>query len=237
MILGAQRPDPQQLLKEIDSNLTSNSAKSTTRMIINSRRSSRTLISVNYSLGKDKAFTEYTSPPREKGTKMLKLKDQLWIYEPASDRIIQISGNMLRQSVMGSDLSYEDFMEDTELAIAYTAIISGEIKHENRDCWILKLTARKKDTNYYTKTLYVDKERNVPLYEASYAKSGKLLKSMKLSDVRRIGSRWYPHKLQYKDELKDGKGTEFIFENISLDLNIPDHIFNRASIAHYLCTV
>ena len=199
-------------------------------MVIHSRRSSRTVVSINYSEGISKFFSEYTSPPREKGTKMLKLGDQLWIYEPASDRVIQISGNMLKQSVMGSDLSYEDFMEESELLKTYTATIAGEIKHEGRDCWILKLTARKDDASYYTRTLYVDKERSVILHEELFAKSGRLLKSVKASDVTRIGSRWYPKKIIYKDELKEGKGTEFIFESIEFDLAIPAHIFNRASL-------
>ena len=45
--------------------------------------------------GEFKNFTEYLSPEREKGTKMLKLDDRLWIYSPTTDRIIQISGHLL----------------------------------------------------------------------------------------------------------------------------------------------
>jgi hypothetical protein len=36
---------------------------------------------------------------------MLKLGDQLWTFSPSTDRTIQIAGHMLRQSVMGSDMS------------------------------------------------------------------------------------------------------------------------------------
>ena len=75
----------------------------------------RTIESKNWVIGIDLAFTEYLSPPREKGTKMLKLGDKLWTYSPQTDRVIQISGHMLRQSVMGSDMSYNDMMEDRPL--------------------------------------------------------------------------------------------------------------------------
>ena len=44
--------------------------------------------------------------------RMLKLDDILLTYSPQTDRIIQISGHMLKQSVMGSDFSYNDIMED-----------------------------------------------------------------------------------------------------------------------------
>ena len=62
-------------------------------------------------MGSEKAFTENLSPAREAGTKMLKLKDKLWTYSPQTDRIIQISGHMLRQSINGSDMSYKDMMK------------------------------------------------------------------------------------------------------------------------------
>lgn len=112
MLLPAQKPTAGEILKAIDRNMISNTVKSTTRMVVHSRRSSRTVESINYAKGNSSFYSEYTAPPREKGTKMLKLGNDLWIYDPGSDRTVQISGNMLKQAVMGSDLSYEDFMEE-----------------------------------------------------------------------------------------------------------------------------
>ena len=58
---------------------------------------------------------------------MLKLDKRLWIYSPSTDRTIQLSGHLLRQSVMGSDLSYEDMMEERKLSEVYTAEIGMRI--------------------------------------------------------------------------------------------------------------
>ncbi|MGQ9620954.1 MAG: outer membrane lipoprotein-sorting protein [Bacteroidales bacterium] len=79
------------------------------------KRITRTITAKSWSEGTKKAFTEYLSPASEKETKILKLEKQLWIYLPSTDRTIQISGNMLRQSVMRSDLSYEDIMDERKL--------------------------------------------------------------------------------------------------------------------------
>ncbi len=98
-------------------------------MVIHGRRNGRTVSSKGYTEGTAKSFTEYLSPEREKGTKMLKLDDKLWIYSPSSDRTIQLSGHMLRQSVMGSDLSYEDMMEDRKLTEMYNAKVSVGRNH------------------------------------------------------------------------------------------------------------
>ena len=98
----------QDIIKAMDHNLNAKSRVMTSKMIVHGRRTSRTIESRNWVVGIDQAFTEYLSPPREAGTKMLKLYDKLWTYSPQTDRVIQISGHMLRQSVMGSDMSYND---------------------------------------------------------------------------------------------------------------------------------
>lgn len=116
----------EEILKRVDYNITAGNKIMIARMIIHLRRTSRTVEFKTYVQGTEKAFTEYLAPPREKGTRMLKLGNQLWMYSPMTERTIMISGHMLRQSVMGSDLSYEDMMEDPKLLNSYTAEIAGD---------------------------------------------------------------------------------------------------------------
>lgn len=228
--LAAKYPDPVSILKAIDANATYSSSKSSTRMVIRSRRASRTVSSINYSRGNHSFYTEYTAPPREKGTKMLKLGSSLWIYNPGTDRIVQISGNMLKQSVMGSDLSYEDFMEETSLLNDYNAVIEGEASYDKREVWNILLTAKRGGLSYPKRRIYVDKERLLPLYELWYAKSGKLLKTVRSDQVTRIGNRWYPKHVVFKDELKEGSGTDYYVDSIAFDLKLADSIFSKGSL-------
>jgi hypothetical protein len=122
---GLQSAKANEILERIDQNMSSENRVFESSMTIHGKRSSRTITSKTWSVGDEKSFTEYLSPAREQGTKMLKLEDQLWIYSPSTDRTIQISGHMLRQSVMGSDLSYEDMMDDRKLTETYDAEVIG----------------------------------------------------------------------------------------------------------------
>jgi outer membrane lipoprotein-sorting protein len=228
--LAATTPSADTILQEMDKNMITNSSKATTRMVVHSRRASRSMEAISYSMGNEKAFTEYLAPPRERGTKMLKLGNDLWIYDPSSDRTIQISGNMLKQSVMGSDLSYEDMMEETSYTESYSAKILESVTYEGREAWILELEATSENVSYQRRKTWVDKERYVPLYEEWYAKSGKLLKTFTASEYQKISGRWQPMKILFKDELKEGKGTEYIIDSLELDIRIPEHIFSRASL-------
>ncbi len=63
-----------------------------------------------------------------------------------------------------------------------------------------------------------------------FARRGQLLKKTVLSDVSKIGNRWYPHKINYKDMLKDGVGTDFVITDIKFDVKIPVCVFTWAAL-------
>jgi outer membrane lipoprotein-sorting protein len=226
--LTAQNAD--QILEKVDANMSSKNRIFESEMIIHGKRNSRTISSRSYSVGDKKSFTEYLSPAREQGTKMLKLEDKLWIYSPSTDRIIQISGHLLRQSVMGSDLSYEDMMDDRKLTEVYSAKVIGNEKIGDRNAHILELFAKVEDVAYYKRKIWIDTEYFVPLKEDLFAKSGQLLKQTTLSDIKNIQGRWFPTKIVYKDMLKQGDGTEFRIISAKFNQEIQEYIFTKAAL-------
>jgi outer membrane lipoprotein-sorting protein len=226
--LSAQ-PTGKEILDRIDQNMSSDTRYVKSKMVIHGPRTSRTIESESWAQG-ESALTEYLSPAREQGTKMLKLDDKLWIFSPSTDRTIQISGHMLRQSVMGSDLSYEDMMDDPNLTSKYDAVVVGSETYQGTDCWIVEMRAKTEDVAYQMRKLWVDKQKYIPLKEELYAKSGKMLKKTELSDIQRHGTRWYPGKIIFKDMLKQGEGTEFIVDEIRFDIEIPDYLLSKASL-------
>jgi outer membrane lipoprotein-sorting protein len=230
-ILYAEKLTGVEILKRIDRNYESKNRISIMTMVIKGRRGTRRMTSKSWGEGTEKTFTEYLSPPREKGTKMLKLEDELWIFDPKADRIIKIAGHMLKQSMMGSDVSYEDFMEDPQLENTYNVKVIGEETLDKRLCYVIKLTAKKgKTPAYYLRKLWVDKERFLPLKEELFAKSGKLLKNFTIGEVFKVGDRWYPKKMTFKDVLKKGDGTQIIIDSIKFNVEIPKHIFTKAAL-------
>lgn len=222
--------DPDWILKNVDTNISARNRKSEAEMVIRGRHADRTVRSISWIRGTETAFTEFLSPPREKGTKMLKQKDNLWTYFPSTDRTVLIAGHLLNQAVMGSDLSYSDLMEDPKLQNLYKAKILGEEKLLNRDCWILELVAKDVEVSYYKRKIWVDKERFITLKENRYALSGRLIKTTDVKKIEKIDGRWVPVQIVFKDQLKSGKGTEFNLISIKFNDNIPDYVFTKANL-------
>ena len=217
------------IIAAMDKNLNAKSRVLTSKMVVHGRRTTRTIESKNWVVGIDLAFTEYLSPAREKGTKMLKLGDKLWTYSPQTDRVIQISGHMLRQSVMGSDMSYNDMMENRPMEELYKATLEGSVMIDDRDHWIILLESKVKGLSYPKRRAWVDKEYLLPMKEELYAKSGKLLKTSTMDGIKKVQRRWFPSRFIYKDELKrNSKGTEWIIDEIAFDIDIPESRFSKA---------
>ncbi|MFO7676339.1 MAG: outer membrane lipoprotein-sorting protein [bacterium] len=230
LVGAAELPDGDTMLARIDANAGSENKVIVSEMTIHGRRGSRSVRTMSWVSGTDRAFTEYLAPERDRGTKMLKLGNQLWTYSPDSDRTILIAGHMLRQSVSGSDLSYEDMLEDPKLTNIYTATVTGSDSAAGRPAWVLELEARSDNVAYRRRRLWVDTERDLVLREERFSKGGTLLKTMEVLSVRRFEGRWLADRAVFRDALKDGGGTEFRIDSIRFDVPIPEHVFSKASL-------
>lgn len=222
--------DPISILEQVDRNLSADSRVIESTMIIKGKRNSRTMTTISYTTGTTQSFSEYLSPARDKGTKMLKLGDELWMYSPGTDRTILISGHLLRQSVMGSDLSYEDMMDDRKLTESYTPKLQGMETIDGTPCYHLLLEAKVDDVAYHSQQMWVDSEKLIPLRQELYAKSGQLLKRITFSAITQVDGRWFPMQMNYKDVMKDGDGTDWLITSIKFNTAIPEHIFSKASL-------
>ena len=230
IIISAQNyPSGKSILEKIDRNMTAKSRIMTVKMEIGSKNP-RIMLMKTWSVGTQKSFVEFMEPAREKGTKMLKINNQMWIYSPKTKRSIEISGQMLRQSAMGSDMSYGDMMNDGKLLEKYKAEVTGETTVDGRKCWILVLTAIVPNVDYYSQKLSVDQERNVPLKIELYAKGGKLLKQTTLSDVTKIQGRWFPKSMLYTDMLRVGNKTKITIQEADFDVEISESIFSKGNL-------
>ena len=226
----AEKINAQKLLELVDKNLWADTKFITGRLIIDNGRKVRTLNQDSWMEGVTRSYSHYKSPAREKGTKMLKIGGKLWMYTPRTDRKILIAGHLLRQSMLGSDLSYEDMMEDHKLSHAYAATFSkqGFEDFAGIRCTVLNLVARDKKTTYQSRKVWINQEKRIVLKEERFAKSGKLLKRILFKDYEKMGNRLFPRTMVFRDMLKENTQTTYKFDVIEFDVEIPAKYFSQS---------
>lgn len=218
----SQEMTGEDILKKMDANEDFSTAVIKAKMVIHSKGKVRTKSMTSTSWndqGDQKAVTEFTNPEDE-GTKYLKLAKDLWIYFPDEDDVMKISGHMLKEGMMGSDVSYEDALENDLLSGKYDIQLLGEETYKDALCYVIELNAKVKKVSYYKRKLWVDKTNFVGMQEELYAKSGKLLKVNHVEKVEKIGSRFRPVHTVVENKLRKNSKTEFIVEDIQLDAKV-----------------
>jgi outer membrane lipoprotein-sorting protein len=231
-----------EIIDKVDVNMNYLTGYFESEMIIHVRDEIRTKKMVSWAEGREKSFAEFTYPARDKGVKYLKIEDNMWMYLPSVDKIIKIAGHMLRQSMMGSDFSYEDALESTKLLEKYdvklvteeTIPISfrkgTEEVSKQRPCYALELTAKVKEVTYYRRRIWVDKEIFLPVKEELFARSGKKLKVMILGNVVKFGKRHYPLYFAMRNLLRKDSLTEMIITKAEFDVKIPEDTFTQRNL-------
>ncbi len=175
--------------------------------------------------GDKKAFVEFTNP-EDRGIRYLKINKDLWMYFPDEQETIKISGHLLKEGMMGSDLSYEDALESGNLLSQYSVAVSGTETLNNRPCYVLELSAIAKTAPYDKQKLWVDGERFIVLKSQMLSKSGKLIKESQALRVAQYGKRWYVTELRMEDKLKKGGGTTFRMTDLTFDVSLPSDQFS-----------
>lgn len=225
--LAEETPTAEALLSAVDANLVfeSRSTQATMKVVKPKRTKEYTLQS--YGRGADEAATEFLAPARDAGTKMLKRGDEMWMYLPSIEKVQKLSGHMLRDGMMGSDISYEDMMESSSWKDAYTATVTGQDSFESRPCWVVEMVAKDDSITYPKRVVCVDTENKLPVRQELYAVSGMLLKVWTMHDAQAYGERWYPNRMRVEDKLQEGTYTEMTFTDMSFSVALEDEVFSQ----------
>ena len=229
----AQTPSAAELLKRIDENEIYSTIEYEGDLIIehSGRRYVKTMKA--WGKGNTHSFIEFTNP-EDRGTRYLRRDGRLYVYSPDTEEVMLISGHMLKESMMGSDMSYEDTINNETLASRYDASAPASTVFDGpggkRDAWVLELTAKKRTESYPKRKLWIDKQSGDLLHFEMYALSGAKLKEYTLIRVETIGGRRFPVEGQMRDLLRKDSKTTFVMRNVVLDKPIADSVFSQRNL-------
>jgi outer membrane lipoprotein-sorting protein len=228
-VLTAQQPSAEALLDRIDNNEIYDTIMYDGEMIITYKGQRFVKTMKVWAKGSTLSFIEFTNTD-DVGTKYLKRDGRLYMYSLDLEKPLLISSNMLKQSMMNSDMSYEDTIDNDKLSVRYTSRIAGEEAVDGKSCWVLELTAKKKTESYPTQKIWVDKASGDMVRSEQYALSGKKLKEYRLRKVESFGGKRYPVEVEIRDLLRRDSSTVMTMKNVVLDKPIADSVFSTQNL-------
>ena len=225
----SQTPSAAELLRRVDNNEIYSTIEYEGEIIIEyqGRRYVKTMKA--WGRGNTHSFVEFTNP-EDRGTKYLKRDGRLYVYSPDTEEVMLISGHMLKESMMGSDMSYEDTLNNETLAGRYDPVVAGSETVNGRDAWVLELKAKKKTESYPSRKLWIDKENGDLLRYELFALSGVKLKDYNLLKTEIINGRRFPVEVEMRDLMRKNSKTTFVMKKVVLERPIPDSVFSQRNL-------
>lgn len=224
---GAQTAE--EILSRVDANQSYASIRYRGRMEITIGGETRSKTMEAVAQGSSRAFVEFTNP-EDRGTRYLKRDKNLWIYFPKEQDTVKLSGHLLKEGMMGSDVSYEDALESSSYQEKYTASRKPDDTVGDRKCFVVELAAKVPTAAYDRRVIWIDAERFVALKEEMYAKSGRMLKTSTTLSVDRIGDRWFPTRVEFVSRLRANTRTVFALSGVELNVAVTEQMFSMAAL-------
>ena len=222
--------EPVEVLQKIDNNEIYTTIKYEGLMIIQISGKVIEKSFFAFAEGSDNSFMEFTNADDE-GTKYLRKEGNLYVYTEELEEIMPITGHMLKESMMGSDMSYEDMTgSNNTLTGQYNVTSFTEASYEGTDVWILELKAKRKTVSYPKRKLWVNRENFTVLREELFALSGVKLRVNTLDKYQLINGKYFPIEISIDEKKKKNSKTIFKMKNVELDISIPRNTFSLRNL-------
>lgn len=206
--------------------------------LINKRGSKRirSLISYSMDVGKDtKNLMFFLAPADVKGTAFLTWEydnpdkeDDRWLYLPAMSKTRRISGTSAKNDYfMGTDFTYEDMGKRNIDESTYKLLKEDQI--DNRSLWVVE-SKPKDPRDLYSKLIsYIDKEQLIAHKVEFYDRSGNLLKTLNVSEIKKVDGIWTIHSMHMVNHLQQHE-TILTISDVAYNVSIDENLFTVSTM-------
>lgn len=219
-----------EIIERMEANQTHSTARVEGRMIMSDRFGDRTSTYIMHSEGAARFLVEFTSRDEE-GQRILRRDDNLYLYYPDARDVIRLQGSALRDSLLGSDLSYEDMTGGRGLLDDYRAELIGRERVNGRDTYKVQLEARTTNVAYPRQHYFIDVDDFVMRKSEQFARSGRQLKEIVVLETSVQDGYHFPVHMRVTDKTRRSSGTEMIMDRVEIGISLPSNIFSLEELS------
>lgn len=210
-----------------DEKMRGTSSKSEMIMKIVRPEWSREISMKGWSMGTEKSLTLITSPARDRGTVFLKREKEIWNWQPSIDRMIKLPPSMMMQSWMGSDFTNDDLVRESSIVHDYDHALGADTTIASLPSYKIILTPHEDAPVVWGEIItYVSKSDLLQLLTYYYDEDGYLINTLLFSEIKELGGRVIPTRLEMYPNDEQGNSTVIVYQNIAFDIDIKDSFFS-----------
>ncbi|MCP9290734.1 outer membrane lipoprotein-sorting protein [Gracilimonas sediminicola] len=219
--------DATQIIEQANERMQGESSKAEMTMQIVRPNWERSVSFKSWSKGEDFSLILITAPARDEGTAFLMRENEIWNWLPDVNRTIKMPPSMMSQSWMGSDFSNNDLVRESSIVTDYTHKLLQDTTINGYDCYRIEMIPKPEAPIVWAKVhTFISKDEYLQLRSEFYDEDDFLVRIMKGSEVKEIGGRLIPTKLEMIPLEDEGNKTIVTYQNLEFNIDISKQFFS-----------
>lgn len=222
--------DPKEIMDKVEKLMDFETCIMSATMVNTDKMGSTSMVFTTFEKGNGDTILEVTDGP-DKGQKILRLDNDIYIYYPDADEIVRLSSSGLKNSFLGSDFSYEDLTGDDDYNSRYDLTLEENQTIDGDDCYVILLKAKKPSETYQMQRVYIRVSDNLPVQFGMYSKSGKLMKVMYYTGWIEDKGIYMPGHIKVVNSIKKNSYSDITIDEITFNAEIDEKRFDKEEMA------
>jgi len=221
-----QAQDASEIVRKADEKFRGDQSRAQMTMKIIRPSWERTVSMRVWTLGTKYSMILITAPARDEGTSYLKRGNEIWNWVPRIGRVVKMPPSMMSQSWMGSDFTNDDLIKEASIVTDYTHKLVGDSTIADRDCYELELTPKPDAPVIWSKIkMWISKNDYLELRTEFYNEYNEKVNVMEGSEIKTLGGRLLPAKLEMIPQDKENQKTVLEYQNLNFNPGISENFF------------
>lgn len=216
-----------EIIKKADDKMQGNSNRSEMKMTIVRPEWKREVTMKAWALGREYSLILITGPARDKGQAFLKRKSEMWNWQPTIDRVVKLPPSMMLQSWMGSDFTNDDLVKESSVVEDYTHERGADSVIAGQPVYRIILTPKPQAPVVWGRIVaFIDKKEFNQHLVRYYDEDGILVNTLTLSDIKNIGGRILPTRMEMVPAENPRQKTVIEYQSLEFDIGIKEDFFS-----------
>lgn len=230
-IAPAAAQTAREIIKKADDKMQGNSNRSVMKMTIVRPDWKREITMKGWAMGREYSLILITSPARDKGQAFLKRTKEMWNWQPSIDRVVKLPPSMMLQSWMGSDFTNDDLVKESSVVNDYTQTLDKDSTVNGMPVYKIVLIPQPDAPVVWGKVIaFIDKKEFNQLLVYYYDEEGELVNTMVLSEIKNMGGRMLPTKLEMIPADNPNQKTVIEYQELEFDIGIDESFFSMQNM-------
>ncbi|HEY5692627.1 MAG TPA: outer membrane lipoprotein-sorting protein [Cyclobacteriaceae bacterium] len=231
LCLDSKAQTAKEIMQRVDEKMRGTSNISEMKMTIVRPEWKREVTMKGWSYGAEYSLILITGPARDKGQAFLKRDNEMWNWQPSIDRVIKLPPSMMLQSWMGSDFTNDDLVKESSVVNDYTHGLEKDSVIDGSSVYKVILTPKPDAPVVWGKIVcYVEKKEYNQLLVKYYDEDDYLVNTMILSDIKKMGGRILPTRLEMIPADNPKQKTVIEYLNQEFNIGLEEDFFSMQNM-------